>query len=41
MHKIPWFNALILPLEEWAEGFSKFESGEAIKVVFQPGLESK
>ena len=26
----------VLPLEEWAEGFRVFESGEAIKVVFQP-----
>ena len=26
----------ILPLEKWAEGFRKFESGEAIKVVFRP-----
>ena len=29
----------IMSLEEWEEGFRKFESGEAIKVVFQPGLE--
>lgn len=26
----------IMPLEEWADGFWKFESGEAIKVIFQP-----
>jgi L-iditol 2-dehydrogenase len=27
----------ILPLERWEEGFAKFESGEAIKVVFKIG----
>ena len=26
----------LLPLDEWEEGFRKFESGEAIKVVFEP-----
>jgi L-iditol 2-dehydrogenase len=28
----------ILPLEQWKEGFSKFESGEAIKVVFRKSI---
>ena len=27
----------VYPLEQWQDGFSKFDSGEAIKVVFRPG----